>query len=276
MWSGPRSLLRSPAVRVPLARIRYFGRRYRCPVCGATVRGFQPSAGSGRPNDRCPVCGALERHRYLWWYLHARTDVFARTGPAVLHFAPEAALAGRLAAAVGPTYLSADVELGRAMVATDITNLGLPDDRFDLVLCSHILEHVPDDGAAMREMARVTKPGGALLVMVPMLGKTTDEDVSLTDPDERRRRFGQSDHVRYYGRDILCRMERAGLSANFEYARDLMAPADLEQYAIRGQVDVIRATPAAVGFASDASSSPRGGVPPYPQVESPRGQSPVV
>ena len=80
-----------------------------------------------------------------------------------------------------------------------------------MLVCYHVLEHVPDDAAAMRELARVLAPGGVGLVQVPIrFGMPTDEDLSA-DEAERVRRFGQHDHVRYYGDDFEQRLVDAGL-----------------------------------------------------------------
>ncbi len=50
---------------------------------------------------------------------------------------------------------------------TDITGLPFGDDCFDLVICSEVLEHIPDELAAIHEVIRVLKPGGNLVVSVP-------------------------------------------------------------------------------------------------------------
>ena len=71
-----------------------------------------------------------------------------------------------------------------------------------------MLEHVPDDCAAMREIARVLSPRGIALLEVPIkVGVATEEDPSAT-PEERTRRFGQNDHVRWYGDDFDARLSR--------------------------------------------------------------------
>lgn len=129
----------------------------------------------------------------------------------MLHIAPERALERRLRPAMAE-YVSIDVRPG-ADVQGDITKQ-TPFDAgwFDLVVCSHVLEHVDDDRAAMRELRRLTAPGGVTLVMVPTRDQPTIEDPSITDPKERWRRFGQWDHVRYYGPDIVDRLADASFT----------------------------------------------------------------
>ena len=54
-----------------------------------------------------------------------------------------------------------------AAVNGDGTRLPFADDTFDRIICSEVMEHIPDDAAAARELARVLKPGGTLAVTVP-------------------------------------------------------------------------------------------------------------
>jgi len=95
----------------------------------------------------------------------------------------------------------------------DITDIPMSDASYDLILCSHVLEHVPNDAKAFSELARILRPDGVLIIQVPYARDCshTDEDSSITDPTERTCRFGQFDHVRRYGRDIVNRMEEKGL-----------------------------------------------------------------
>jgi SAM-dependent methyltransferase len=96
----------------------------------------------------------------------------------------------------------------------DITDMHAFDDNsFDLLLCSHVLEHIPDDRKALRELYRVLKRGGWGIVMVPicMAIDAIDEDPTVTDEGERWRRFGQDDHIRLYNHDgFVQRVESAG------------------------------------------------------------------
>ena len=109
-------------------------------------------------------------------------------------------------------YVTSDIS-AVADVQADITDLPFPDARWDVVVCSHVLEHVVDDASARRELRRVLSPQGRAIVIVPRRqGVPTDEDASVTDPDERRRRFGQNDHVRIYGDDLEERLSSAGFT----------------------------------------------------------------
>ena len=80
-----------------------------------------------------------------------------------------------------------------------------------------VLEHVADDRKAMRELYRVTAPGGTGIVMVPLpFGvDSIDEDPWLTDEPERWRRFGQNDHVRLYSKsEFIARLREAGFEVS--------------------------------------------------------------
>ena len=96
------------------------------------------------------------------------------------------------------------------MVQADLTRLSFADGTFDVVLASNVLEHIPDDRAAMGEVRRVLRPGGWAMLPVPIAGLVTCEDVAVTDPAERERLFGQSDHVRVYGEDFHDRLAASG------------------------------------------------------------------
>jgi SAM-dependent methyltransferase len=154
-------------------------------------------------------------------YLEAFADLGTTTRD-VLHVAPDFGLYLWLKRQPGVVYTGADIDASRyrhieRFRQTDLTAAPFATDSFDLVICSHVLEHVPDDAAAFREIARILRPGGRALLLVPFAldGKGTDEDPGLADPEERNRRFGQWDHVRLYDHgDFLDRMRQAGLEAS--------------------------------------------------------------
>lgn len=175
-----------------------------CSLCGFT--GYFTAFGSPpRWNARCPSCGSLERHRQF--------ALFLRNTPlkgTVLHFAPEECLATLLKAR-GVQYTSADLNRSDVDLNLDIETIALRHEQFDVIVCSHVLEHV-NDRLALAELRRILKPGGVLIAMVPIIEgwRTTYEDAAITIGRERDMHFGQQDHVRYYGADFVQRLMDSG------------------------------------------------------------------
>jgi SAM-dependent methyltransferase len=203
-------------------RVAYRGTARYCPCCDSHCRKFLSFGLKIRHDVRCPFCGSLERHRLISLYLEQRTDLFDGRRKKVLHVAPEAPLSEVLENTDSIDYLSADLGREDVMAAMDITDIRYPDDTFDIILCSHVLEHVPEDRKAMGEFYRVLKPGGWAILQVPILAETTLEDLSITDPKEREKLFGQHDHVRSYGIDYGDRLSEARFSVTVDgFVRDL-------------------------------------------------------
>ncbi len=190
-----------------------------CPVCERRCWRFRRAGVARRPDAACPWCGARERTRLLWLYLDS---LRLPPGTVVLHVAPEPAVKRRLRQRLGGGYITGDLRPGRADHVVDLQAMdAYPSATFDVVIASHVLEHVPDDKAAMREIRRVLKPSGSAVLMVPTHDGPTDEDPSAS-PEERTRRFGQADHVRMYGADDFHqRLESAGLAVFVVNAGDL-------------------------------------------------------
>lgn len=211
-----------------------------CPICGMVAETFLPF-GHRRvePDRRCPRCGSLERHRALWLFLVERTDLL-RAPHRMLHVAPERCFEWRLRRRPALDYLTADLEPGVADVVMDITDIDRPDGTFDVVYAGHVLEHVPDDRRAMRELRRVLSPEGWAVLQVPMWGEETREDLSVTDPAERTRLYGQPDHVRMYGRDgeVRRRLEEAGFEVEVHDHATTLPPAVRARYRLRAGEDI--------------------------------------
>jgi len=192
------------AVRVRAAAVRHRGDAVQCPLCGHSFDRFKSDW--NRADALCWRCGSHERHRAQWLLLERRPELL-RDARSLLQFAPEWCLRRRLQALPRLRYVSADIDPSGVDLQLDITALA-----FDAVICSHVLEHIHDDAAAMGELRRITSPGGCCVVMVPLAldRATTYEDPSITAPDDRRRAFLQHDHVRLYAPDIVDRLRSAG------------------------------------------------------------------
>ena len=122
------------------------------------------------------------------------------------------------------------------MVAVDITDIPYPDSSFDVIYCSHVLEHVPEDRKAMRQMHRLLRPGGWALIIVPIRGECTFEDTTVTSPEERKRLFGQCDHVRRYGPDVADRLREAGFRVTVYSKRIVTGKEDIRRFGLGGVI----------------------------------------
>jgi hypothetical protein len=235
-------------IRFRLRRIYYWvralfyaGTRVWCPWCGRRFRKFPRRGPYFGPNLNtfCPRCGGFERHRLLWLYFKNRTNLFQET-LSVLHVAPEYGVWKRLQHCPNLDYVSADLNSPLAVIHMDLTRMPFQDNRFDVILCNHVLEHIPDDREAMRELLRVLRPGGwaVLLVPIDLARPETFEDASITSPRDRERVFGQHDHVRLYGRDFVDRLAQAGFQVLVDnYGRSL-DPDTLEAFGVNPREDL--------------------------------------
>jgi SAM-dependent methyltransferase len=191
------------------------GKNVSCPICEKNFRKFLPYGRiNPRPNALCPNCLSLERHRLIWLYLKEKTDFFAHKQH-VLHIAPEGCFIRRFEDIHQELYVTADIESPLAKVKMDIHKIPFGDNKFDAILCNHVLEHVDDDIKAMKEITRVLRPGGFAIMQVPFFHPVPDKtvsDPSIRDPKLRETMFGQDDHVRKYGKDYPERIRQAGLN----------------------------------------------------------------
>jgi SAM-dependent methyltransferase len=162
------------------------------------------------------------RQRALVLYLRNVLRV-AETDQAVLHVGPAACISDWFASLPKLRALSIDIDPGIADVQADVTDLPFEDGSFDLVVCAHVLEHVPDDRRAIAELHRVLRPGSKAVIQVPPSRlRQTFEDFTATTPEARQRLFGQYDHVRICGADYALRLEGAGFEvAEVDYVEEL-------------------------------------------------------
>jgi SAM-dependent methyltransferase len=190
----------------------YLGNNVACPICKGHFRKFLPYGNKGIDNRLCPKCLSLERHRLIWLFLVQKTEFF-KAPLKVLHIAPEQPFLKRFKQLKQLEYITADLESPIADVKMDIREMPFADNTFDALICNHVLEHIDNELKAIKEIYRVLKSGGWAILQVPLninLEETL-EDLSITNPKEREKLFGQYDHVRLYGRDYAKRLEKSGL-----------------------------------------------------------------
>ncbi len=216
-------------LRILRNKIKNFGWNHTCNLCFSKVKKWKGGGvdhqifinnkiiGAGyRERFQCPVCGAKDKDRLVFYYIKKYTDMLKKPCT-ILHFAPERLikyhLKFRSKISKKTKYYNGDLNPKNGDMIIDITNIDFPDNKFDYIICNHVLEHIVDEKKAFNELKRVIKPNGKIILTVPVCisNEKTIEDNSITDPRERMNMFCQEDHVRLYGKDFADRIEKYGL-----------------------------------------------------------------
>jgi SAM-dependent methyltransferase len=191
----------------------YKGKNYYCPICQKHSRLFFTSKDGLRKNAVCPSCGSFERQRFLMLvfnkYSFINPDKYK-----MLDIAPSFSLQKVFKGNRNIEYTSFDIASCLADIKGDITSMPFGDSSFDIIICSHVLEHIENDMTALSEIKRVLKTNGKAFIQIPLDKNliSTFEDKTITSPEQRKECYGQSDHVRIYGLDFSERLEKTGLN----------------------------------------------------------------
>lgn len=209
---------------------KHKGDKYTCPICDYSSDSFfklghnvdvlvkNNVVGAGIRAAGCHKCRSNDRARILYVFLRDKTDFLKNPEKyRILHIAPEKHLTKKMLEYPFKEYVCGDLftpgyNYPEHVVNMNVLDIPFEDNRFDLVICNHVLEHVEPDLDAMKEIRRVLKNGGKAILQVPLslTMEETFEDSSVTDPDQRELVFGQYDHVRIYGQDYYTRLEQSG------------------------------------------------------------------
>lgn len=199
----------------------YGGVRFKCIFCGHRFRKLLPDGlqipvlkerrvigGGYRPNATCPYCHSFDRERLIYLYLQRKTNVFFEPLK-MLHVAPELNLQKMLKTRPNLDYVSVDIDPRAAMVQMDITDIQYEDNCFDVIICNHVLEHIPDDRRAMSELYRILRPGGWSVLQVPisLSLEETYEDPRVETPAEREGVSGQTGDYGQRLESVGCAVE---------------------------------------------------------------------
>ncbi len=209
----------------------YWGNKVECPICENKFRKFLPYGSKAGENRLCPVCLSLERHRLIFLYLKNHSDFFTKNN-IVLHIAPEQPFRKIFKKQNNLDYTTADLVSPIADLHFDIMNIPLEDNTYDWVICNHVLEHVENDIEAMKEILRILKPEAKAILQVPINYEysETHEDLSITDPKEREKIFGQYDHLRWHGLDYPERLKKAGFEVENFDIKEILPDETIQKY----------------------------------------------
>ena len=198
-----------------MTSIFYRGNIFYCNCCNRSFRKFKPRGNTlvQRENAECPYCGSLERVRNLLFYIEKETDLL--TGRySLLHFAPEWPLLPIFKKNKNLYHIKADINQNVAQFKIDITNIPVPNDSFDFIICSHVLGHVQNEKKAIEELYRVLKTGGTALVatLIDLKNPHTFETADADTPEKRLQYYSEPDLLRLHGTDFGDRLAQGGFN----------------------------------------------------------------
>lgn len=220
----------------------------KCPLCKKSFENFLPGGvksdfflqkhiigGGYRENAICPYCGSIDRTRWVYWVAKKFTNIF-ETENRVLHFAPESYLRKLFEKNEKCDYYPADLQNnigGLKVHRIDVTQIPFKEEFADYIIINHVLEHVLNESTAIYEMKRVLKQNGKIIMSFPVsMEENTLEDYSIVAEEERKKYYGQKDHVRLYGKDFKKRLETYGLNVVVYSPKDYMNEEVIEQYGL--------------------------------------------
>jgi len=217
-----------------LTALYSIGNRVTCCYCGWAGFRFLPAGDNRIPNRLCPRCGSLQRYRQLCLYLKEQGFEDPTRPVHLLEIAPKPCMRNYCQQFSHVTYVGSDLDSPQAQVFSDLTQMGMASAVFDIIVCFHVLEHIPDDRTAIREIRRLLKPNGYALIMVPINGDNTFED-PMIPPERFEEVFGQSDHVRICGMDYHQRMIENGLQVETIDMVTYFSPETMRRFALYGK-----------------------------------------
>jgi SAM-dependent methyltransferase len=230
---------------------------YCCPVCGKDVSSFLKlpdyyddmlekheyvhsifcAETMNRKAYSCPHCYASDRDRLYGVYLNEKFLNIVKHGRkyTFLDIAPAKSLAEFVKKHDFIQYRSIDLYMEGVDDKVDVTDMNIyRDNSFDIILCSHVLEHIEDDRKAISELYRILKPSGFAIIMVPILLSIHEdfENPSYKTEAERWKYFGQNDHVRIYSKNgFVNKLTQVGFKVN-QLGIDYFGKEIFEKYGI--------------------------------------------
>jgi SAM-dependent methyltransferase len=252
-------------LKTAIRKIRYSGSNYYCPVCNynaakfidggvksAVFEKYDVVGGGFRKNLICPSCLSSDRERLMYLFVEKTLKEIKQANNnakvSIMHLAPEHQISAWLLKQPGVEYTAGDkftkgYEYPDYTIDLDILKMPFEDNKFDLLICNHVLEHIPDDMAAMKEIQRVLKKGGIAVLQVPLAYglETTAENPAVVSEAEREEKYGQYDHVRLYGLDYSKRLEKTGFKVVITSPNEFINANNMNKYSVNAKENVYSA-----------------------------------
>lgn len=201
------------------------GSNRQCILCNSKVRDFLPGGrildiydnrniiGDGfREKCYCPICSSTDRERWCFAVIKKHTKIL-ETKCTVLHIAPEDGIRNRILHNELCDYYSGDINKKRAYNIVDVTNIQYLDNFFDYIIMNDVLDKIIDIEKATRELKRVLKKDGKIIMSFPICMDFSTDENRLHPIEKRFQNLGQIERVRLFGYDYLSQLDQMGICA---------------------------------------------------------------
>jgi hypothetical protein len=237
----------------------YRGDNFECPLCKKQFRKLKDGGeslpffkdhkivgGGRRKNMLCPFCLSTDRDRLIYFYLTTKKEL-QNTEFSLLHVSPEPSLKNYFSTLSNIKYHSGDkfeeryqgFYYDKTVSDIDLTNLQYPDEKFDIIICNHVLEHIKEESKALHEIKRVLKNSGWAILQVPIAKENENTiEYQMLSSEEKKNAYGQEDHERLYGLDYPDRLREHGFEVDTWCASDLLNANDIYKFALNNEEKV--------------------------------------
>jgi SAM-dependent methyltransferase len=199
--------------------------------------------GSDIDNFICLYCSSTDRERHLFMYFDKLNFWDKIKASKILHFAPERKLKEKIATLQPKEHIKGDLmPFDKDMIVIDATAIQFEDNYFDVVICNHVLEHIPDYKKAMKEIWRVLKPNGSAILQTPVsrLLQQNFEDVAINTDKLRLTFYGQEDHARVFSEQQFYKdLAETGFQLNIQKNDSLFDEHTCNRYGVNKKEDLV-------------------------------------
>jgi len=200
--------------------------------------------GSDVENFKCPICGNHDRTRHLFMYFDALEIWQKMEGSKILHIAPEDAVSSKIIERNPSEYIRGDIDpQNPETFRMDVANIPHDDNHFDIVICNHVLEHVPDYLKAFSEIYRVLKQGGFAILQTPLARRMESHfvDSSIKSAELRTRFYGATTHLRLFSEaQFFQELKETGFTLDIIHHSELFTGDDAEVFGVNKRENLIR------------------------------------
>lgn len=215
--------------------------RYRINKDNDSLARYFQSIGSDTENFGCYYCNSNDRERHLFMFFDKLSFWDKFKNARILHFAPEPPLSEKIKQLLPSEYIKCDLFPKEDWKKIDITKTGFDDNYFDILICNHVIEHVPDHLKALNEISRVLKKDGVAILQTPYseLLYNHFEDPNINTDELRLLFYGQEDHVRLISKRQFFDELAQCFTVNIIRNQSFFSDEDCTKYGVNSREDLI-------------------------------------